>query len=212
MPLTARDSQILKTLSLKVRMLSLEQIASAWWSPARGAEALARRRMGMLAEAGLVSRLYAQVRPLPQKTSPVISWRPGAPPPDFSAAAWKLQARWTAPPRRTSIYIATRTAANQFGGRLRGKVRYDLQATHDLGVAQIYLHILRTDPSSAERWVGEDILRFSRPRQKLPDAAIAREKDKRIITAIEFGGAYDAGRLQDFHQAMAARNMPYQVW
>jgi hypothetical protein len=116
------------------------------------------------------------------------------------------------PPRRTTVYIATRKAANQFGGRLRGAIKYDLQAPHDLGVAQVYLQLLRTDPRAAECWVGEDILRLSRRRQKLPDAAITDGPDKRIFTAIEFGGAYDAERLRGFHRHCAAPKLPYQLW
>jgi hypothetical protein len=151
--------------------------------------------------------------------SPVVVWKPGQPEPEFGAIAWRLQSRWQMPPRRTTVYVATQKAANQVGGRSRGTIKHDLQATHDLGVAQVYLQLLTANPIAAEKWVGEDVLRLTRRRQKLPDAVIASTPDGRSVRSdhdislvVEFGGAYDASRVRHFHRDCAARKLPYEIW
>jgi hypothetical protein len=209
---TARDEDIVKTLVLKVRMLSLDQLAEGWWQPTATGKANARRRLAMFARTGMVRRAHVQARPLPEMSSPIAVWKPGQAGPDFAAIAWRLQSRWQKPPRRTTVYVATQKAANQFGGRLRGLIKHDLQATHDLGVAQIYLQMLRTNPKDAEQWIGEDVLRLARPRQKIPDAIIAAGPDRSTRVVIEFGGAYDSSRVRHFHRDCAQRKLPYEIW
>ena len=210
--LQTRDDIIMRTLSLKVRLLSLRQLAAAWWSDSPSGTADARRRLAKLVEAGLVIRHRLPARPLPELTRPVVSWNPNQPPPSFTATAWTLQSRWTAPTCQTSVYIATRRCANQFGGRRRGELKHDYQATHDLGVAAVYLHLLRTDPETAEHWIGEDMLRRGPGRRKIPDAVLAARPDGQVQLVIEFGGAYDAPRVRKFHRHCADRRLPYEIW
>jgi hypothetical protein len=141
MRLVTRDHDILRTLALRLRLLSLDQVASTWWEPGERGLVNARRRLAMLAEAGMLRKLRVQVRPLPPLDGPAIAWQPGDPDPDFGAAAWRLQSRWHEPPRSTTVYIVTRRGANQYGGKQRGELRREFQATHDLGVSAIYLRL-----------------------------------------------------------------------
>jgi hypothetical protein len=228
--LTSRDQEILKTLALKVRMFSLDQIAQTWWNASATGKANARRRLATLVSAKLLRLSHVQARPLPELTSPVIVWKPGQATPHFGAVAWKLQSRWRNPPQKTSVYVATQKAANQYGGRLRGIIRHDLQATHDLGVAQVYLHKLSSNRKAAELWLGEDVLGLTRlygpksrrtahghclvrRRGNIPDAVITSAfQQSKLRLVIEFGGAYDARRVQRFHDHCAAQNLPYELW
>ena len=211
--LTARDEEILKTLALKVRMLSLDQLVQTWWKATATGKANARRRLAALVANKLLRLAHVQARPLPELSAPVAVWKPGQSEPHFGAIAWQLQSRWRSPPRRTSVYVATQKTANQFGGRLRGIIRHDLQATHDLGVAQVYLQFIAANPKVAKEWVGEDVLRLAYRRQKLPDAVLASSSaGTHIRLVIEFGGAYDAGRVRRFHQHCAAQQLPYEIW
>lgn len=212
MAFTPRDDEILKTLALKVRVLSLSQIAAAWWTPTPGGQASARRRLAALVNARLLLSLPIQARPLPPIEAPFVCWRPGRSAPDFGALAWKLQSRWTRPPRRTTVYFASKRGANQYGGRLRGEIKREFQVTHDLGVAQVYLNLLRANPDAAAQWVGEDMLRYSHPKDKIPDAVLlsARGESPRLV--VEFGGSYDVDRLKKFHRHCAARALPYEIY
>jgi hypothetical protein len=68
-----RDDQILRTLTMKVPMLSLPQVASTWWNKTPSGVANARRRLGKLTRLGLVTRLRLVVRPLPNMTGPTVA-------------------------------------------------------------------------------------------------------------------------------------------
>lgn len=212
MQLVSRDDDILRTLALKVRLLTLDQVAAGWWGPTEAGLAGARRRLARLAAAGLVRRLRVPVRPLPPLEAPVVAWHPGAPAPDFDAASWCLQSRWSDGPRLATVVLATRFGANQYGGRLRGELRRGLQATHDLGVAAVYLRLRASNPEAADAWIGEDVLAPHRRGEKLPDAVLAGGAGQRPRLVLEFGGAYDAARVADFHEDCAERQLPYELW
>lgn len=216
MLLTARDEDIMRVLSLKLRLLTLSQVAEIWWTPSALGLAAARRRLAALRQAGLAVLRYVQARPLPEIDAPLFSWHPGQSSPDYGPLAWKLQRRWTAAPRRTAVLLATRRGANQFGGRGGGIVKQHFQASHDLGVSQMYVVLRRLRPEQAKRWVGEDLLSYLRrsrkSREKIPDAAILADGTQDIDRILEFGGAYDAARLRRFHRDCSRRELPYELW
>lgn len=212
MQLTVRDLQIVRTLSLKVRIFSLPQLASAWWRPTKAGQDNARRRLRVVCEAGLLQCTQVMARPLPAIETPVVTWTPGEPEPDFGSASWLLQSRWTEPPRQTTVYLATKKGGNRFGAPRRGELKLSLQATHDLGVSEVYLQLLRADPEAASQWVGEDAFASSRRGQKLPDAMLVAGSGEEPRMVIEFGGAYARHRLESLHRDCQARNLPYQLW
>ena len=213
MKLEPRDTQILLALALKVRLLSLAQIAEVWWNPTDTGRTVARRRLVKLSDSGFLKRLRIHARPLPELTTAVLAWDPGQPAPNHGAVAWQLQSRWSAAgPKLTTVYIATRKTANLYGGRLRGTIKHTFQVTHDLGVAQMYLRLLETDSEAAADWQGEDLISPLRRRQKIPDAVLAETPGQRPRLVLEFGGAYDIHRVRGFHKDCAAKSLPYQIW
>lgn len=209
---TLRDSEILAALCTKVRLFTLGQIARTWWAETKDAEAAARRRLSKLAEGELVQRQRVLAAPLPLLEAPVMAWRPGQAVPDCGAAAWLLQSRWTRGPRATSVYTATRLATRRYGGSAASKMKATFQATHDLGVSQMYLNLLTNKPEQAELWVSEDTLAPYRRKQKLPDAVLAKRAGDRPQLVLEFGGQYDKRRVLAFHQDCEQRKLPYEVW
>lgn len=209
--MTARDKEIVSTLSAKVRLLSFEDIVRRWWPASKSAETNARRRLAAMVEDKLLVREPAAARPRLPLTEPVFRWKPGDEAPAFGELAWKLKSRWTEPPREITVYLATRRAAAIYGGRADGRIKNHSQTTHDVHLGALYLKLCQEAPKLAAGWIGEGVLAPSRERQKLPDA-ILHDREGRPRLVIEFGGAYPAFRLQAFHEDCALRGLPYELW
>ena len=207
--LTARDREIVQALVQKVRLFSQRQIVDHWWN---GEQANSRRRLKRLADRNLLQRTFVTARPTPAFESPLITWRPGDAAPDFGKIAYRCQARWRSrPPRQCVVWLATKVASQAFGGTARGELKHPMQATHDLGVAAVWLRLHQVAPKWAAAWRSEDLLAHTRVGQKLPDAFIVDEAEQ-VIWVIEFGGGYDAERVEAFHRDCVSRNLPYQLW
>lgn len=212
MTLTDRDRDIVLTLCSKVRIIALDQVANTWWAGSARATENARRRLSQLVEGGLLKSASVMAVPLPELMRPVLVWRPSDAKPDFGAAAWQLQSRWKSSAKSTRMYLATTRATRIFGGSAPGRIKQEFQATHDLGVTEMFLLVRRQRPELVVKWIGEDVLAPYRRGQKLPDAVIAEQPDTRPELVLEFGGAYDKPRLFDFHCDCEQRGLPYEVW
>lgn len=207
--LTARDKDIVMALVLFVRLFHQRQIAEHWYG---GDVTNTRRSLKRLAATGLLQRLTVLARPLPPLLAPLAEWRPGLAVPDSGAIAYRCQRRWQGrPPRPSTAWIATEQAAQLFGGVRRGELKQPTQATHDLGVAAVWLRLREVSPEWSAGWRGEDLLASTRSGQKLPDAFLVDARGE-VACVIEFGGGYDAERVQAFHDDCAARGLPYQLW
>lgn len=210
--LTARDVDILEVLTLRVRVLSVSQIANFWWSaPGDAAETGAGKRLAQLAESGLVERFTSVCHPLLPLAMPVVLWRPGEPTPDFAPLAYRLQARWTKPPVPLPSFIATTKAGARFGGHGGRKPKLTEQA-HDLHLSAVYLAFRHRFPERAalwrsERWVKEHFKDHRRSR--IPDAMLA---DNDTLHVVEFGGAYSRKKLEAFHSWCRFASYSYEVW
>lgn len=207
--LTGRDREILHALALKVRLFNQRQLAGHWWD---GELANTRRRLKRLAQAGLLSRVIVPTRALPPLEGPLVHWQPGEPAPEMGQVAYRCQSRWRGRAvHPTTVWIASEKAAQLYGGSRRGDLHHPTQATHDLGVAAVWLRLKITAPAWAEAWRGEDQLAHTRVGQKVPDAFLV-DAENAVRCVIEFGGAYDSERVEAFHADCAARELPYQLW
>lgn len=207
--LAVRDRELLQALVQKVRLFSLRQIAGHWWEDEL---ANARRRLRRLTTAGLVARLTVQARPLPCLQRPIVTWKPGEELPAFGKIAHQCQSRWRGRPVLScTALIATRHAARLFGGKSRGALKHPTQATHDLGIAAVWLRFQEQAAAWADAWRGEDLLAHTRVGEKLPDAFLLNAAGE-IAWVIEFGGSYDTERFSEFHEDCAQRYLPYQIW
>lgn len=207
--LSDRDTEIVKCLVQKVRLLSQRQLAQHWFD---GDPANMRRRMSRLVEHDLVARLTVQARPLPELAQPLASWRIGDAAPDVGQVAHRCQSRWHRRAIRScACWIATEKAAQLYGGVRRGELKQPTQATHDLGVAEVWLRLRAVAPEWADAWRSEDLLAHTRRGEKVPDAFIVGGEDE-VLWVVEFGGGYDAPRVAAFHQDCAERGLPYQLW
>jgi len=212
MRISARDEALLRALCRNVRLFSLQQIATHWWSRSKHPEAAARRRLRVLEDAGWIVGIRPQARPLPPIESPVAVWTPDETAIDFAEVASHLQRRWLGETCRVQAFVLGPTADRHFGVSRRGRLKYDFQATHDLGVSEMFLNLLAQRPAQAARWIGEDELAPYRKTEKLPDAVLADDPQARPELVLEFGGAYDARRVEQFHEDCASQMLPYEIW
>ena len=210
MNLTERDREILIALTLKVRLLSLHQIARTWWKDSATGIANTRKRIKQLEDAGYIARVTSHIHPELPLEAPLIVWRPGDPDPNFQAIAYQLKIRWNQAIQPTLIFIATQKAARVFGG-FGGKLHKPLQTTHDLHVGSIYLKLLQTDPEAAKAWISEEQFAPERRHQKLPDAVL-QDASGAIVLVIEFAGSYDAKHVERVHVDSVKRALPYELW
>lgn len=213
--LTDRDEEFHQSLVQKVRLFNLRQIADQWFG---GDLANTRRRLKQHVAADLIQRVEVQAKPLPELLQPVVTWRAGDDVPDYAAVAYQLQSRWkSSPVRPCSAFIATERLSQLYGGRNRGELKHPLQATHDLGVAQIWLHLHTHYPEWAKAWRGEDLLAHTRRGEKVPDAFIVNAAEE-VCCVIEFGGAYSTQRVREFcedcmqRDVAGQRGLPFQLW
>jgi len=209
--LSDRDVDLIETLTRRLRVLTLCQVARTWWPGADQPIAAARHRAGQLQQAGYLAVFIAMAHPEIPLTSPVISWAPGHPMPDCGTASHRLRSRWGQHAVATHCVFATSRAGSQFGG-YGGRRPRETEETHDIHLAQVYLLLKKQNPEAARFWVSEEAIRRRRKRQKekLPDALIEAPNSHRVV---EFGGAYSKAKLTMFHRYCAEElQIPYEVW
>lgn len=207
--LTDRTREILIALTHRVRVLSLHQVARTWWTDTPSGITNARKALLTLRRAGYIEQTTLTAHPELPLAGPVFIWQQGDPPPDTESIAYSLQKRWTLPVKTITVFTATKLAANTLGG-FGGRVKRSYQVTHDLHVALIYLLFLRGNRAAAADWISEELLERV-PNQKLPDAVL-RDETGRTYRVIEFGGAYDAKRVEKLHLYCARNELPYELW
>ena len=210
--LTPRDCDLLRTLSLCVRMLSLRQIGRTWWARSHSPEEAALERLNRLIRAGWLWRCRTIALRLSPLTAAQVTWRSGRMAPEFGPAAWRLRQRWSSPTDPVTIFLATSRTARRFGGRRRDWISRPFQISHDLGVAEMFLAIRRLRPQRVPLWIDEDRLAPFRRRQKLPDAVLASSPSAAVQLVLEFGAGYSKSRLRAFHADNERRGLPYEIW
>jgi hypothetical protein len=210
MKFDAFDEQILVGFTHHFRCATCPQIARASWPQAHLSHTAIARRLASLVRVGLLHTFRSLVHPEQTLKAPIFAWSPLDEAPQSGMIAERLQRRWNGTYRLTAIYAPTRRAGDHYGG-FGGRLKNSFQVTHDLHVTALYFKWLGTDPERAAAWTSEDKLAPERKHQKLPDALL-RFKDGRPPLVIEFGGAYKALRVKEFHEDCARRGLSYELW
>ena len=207
---TQRDIDIVRALCVKVRLFTVEQIAVARWHASIRSSVHATRRLSKLVSANLLERYRINVHPLLDISRPLFSWNPGSEAPDALRVSDQAQARWTEPGTPTIVYLASPLAANLFASYAGGLPR-PCEWDHDLLLAQVYVHYLKTDPDLASRWSGEDTREKAGHRIKDPDVFVYDDHG-RICLVVESAGRYTAKQIEAFHEHCAKYNLGYELW
>ena len=114
--LTDRDLDILRFLSLRVRVAAHTQIARTWWPHVADAADVSRRRLSQLRAFKLVQSQEVMAMRPPLLLRPLCAWSPGELPPNLGRVAWLLHKRAGGRCVRQLVYIATTLAARRFAG------------------------------------------------------------------------------------------------
>jgi hypothetical protein len=214
--LSGRDIEIIETLVMRVRTLSLPQVARTWWSGAADASVAARSRLVHLSSAGLVHSFKMLAHPEIEIREPLATWRPGLPTPDLASVSYRARARWSEPASSTELVSATTAAAERFSGH-GGRRPRTSEAGHDIHLAAVFLLMKQELPTRARSWRSEAFLlaerRADRARPaasgKLPDAMV---RDGSSCTAIEAVGTYSTDKLEGFHRYCESAGLGYELW
>ncbi len=211
--LTARDREILSTVAERVRVITAEQSARAWWSTTQNPRALALRRMSQLLRSGHLDMVERLTRPETALDGPLADWRPGRPQPDLTRVSTFARRRSQGQPRLTRLYSASKATATRLAGARIRPVRSS-ETTHDVQLAGVYLLMRDTQPRRASQWAGEwlvpELLRARRSAaEKLPDAVLVSGPR---VTAIEYVGTYSTRKLEGFHAFCEERDYAYELW
>ena len=207
--MSATFEDLLQTLALRVRLLSLDQVARGW---CQGHHANAHRLLEPFIESGWITAVVLSARPVEPPSAPVCLWAPEEPPPALGTVAYVLQRRGQGVPLQPiPAVLATTRTGRLLGVHCRGHLKNPIQAGHDLGLSEVYLWYRQNRMEAIPHWRGEEVIASERRGEKLPDAVLIDEQN-RTRRVIEFGGFYDRERLEAFHQDCHARGLPYEIW
>ena len=207
--LTARDLDVLDVLTLRVRLLTVRQIAELWWPEGQNLRQ-AQRRMERLAAADLVELHRVNAHPLLPVTTPLFGWMPGVEEPDCDQVAAMCRDRWNKAAVPMTVCVAAPLAANLMGSTAYGVPKRE-HRNHDLRLAAVYVAYRLQRPKLAAQWVGEHGLPKAGHRIKDPDAFL-RDPQGNVLRLIESAGRYGIQQVQSFHDHCEANSLPYELW
>ncbi|MCA9078705.1 MAG: hypothetical protein KDA93_27015 [Planctomycetaceae bacterium] len=106
--------------------------------------------------------------------------------------------------------MATAHAGRIFGSRSGHPIR-DIERSHDLLMAEVYLLYRKQLPELATAWVGEDALPLAQRGVKNPDAFLFDESHtpRRVI---ESAGSYSQKQVETLHRYCTDARIPYELW
>ena len=206
---TPRDLDVVETLTRRVRLLAIEQIARIWWPSATSSRAV-RRRLRRLAAGGLIHRAIVNAHPLLPIARPLVRWSPDRNDPDFGRASAQARSRWNQPAIPHEVYFASRLGANLLGSSA-GKLPDLTHRDHDLLLGQVYVWYRTKCTAEPGCWLGEDALPKAGYRIKDPDAFLVGSGG-RFLRVIESAGAYGRAQVESFHEHCLERDLPYELW
>lgn len=216
--LNQRDQTIVDLLIRRLPLLSLSQIAAQFFANDR---ANAVRSLRRLIDRGLLHKQQLLARTPPAVSQPICCWQPGQDPTPPTRIAYRLTRRWLEQGTRTRVcYSAGPQVQALTGFALPKNSRRVIQASHELGLAQVYLHFLEIRKLDAAQWIGEqacayssslDLQRLLPTGSQRPDAVLCDELGS-VRKAIEYGGYYNSKRIDRFHRWCQQRRLSYELW
>ncbi len=206
--LSSADLRLLDAAVRRVAQFTCE-FAKQFWGVSVIA---ARRRLQKLERVGLVEGRNVLVSQPPPVSKPLCIWKPGIATPHSGQVSYLARQRWkTQPVVVNRIYNAT-----DLGRGLLGcspiKSPKDIQATHDLGLADLYLHYLRRWPKlTAKCWLNESEYAHLRGRCVKVEDAMLRRGDRTLLM-IDYAGAYRPDRVEALLMHAQLHHVPIAIY
>lgn len=209
--MNAWELALLDVLANHLRFLAVPQLARASFAGQRPGKRTARRAQ-RLADFGWLRVTEVFARPVRPMAQPLCQWRHAEPAPDFTHLSRRLHRRASFPARLTVVISATAKTCQLLGVSRSSTLRIKLtQTTHDLQVAELFLHYATWESDPGVHWVSDDALPATWPVPQRPDALLVDDAGQ-FVRAIEYGGDYSQERLADLHYGLASIPLPYEIW
>lgn len=206
--LNTTDYDFLRAAVTCVSQFDVDFAASYWGvSPIA-----AKRRLEKLERKKLLKGRNVLSSTPPTVQGPLCVWKPGETTPHFGQVSYQARKRWkTLPVQVQRIYFATDTGRGLLG-RSPIKPPKDVQATHDLGLCQVYLQYRKRWPRLTEScWLNESEYGHLRGRYvKVEDALLSREGT--VLLMVDYAGAYRPDRVEALLNHARQYNVPIAIY
>ena len=207
--LTDRDFDLLETLTLRVRILTLLQCAQLGWPQLRNLAA-PERRMRRLVDAGLIESQVINALPPTFDEEPLVAWQPDTAEPDAVEISQSARQRAGIAARPTTVYVASARGACLFGGSARGLPSME-RRERELRLAAVYVRYRRQRPQEAAHWVGNAAVPKAGDGLKDFDASLHHPRGW-ILRVIHCAGRYAPRQVERFHDYCFQDDLPYELW
>ena len=198
------EIDLMQVLCCKVRVLSEEQIIRGWKTKT------IRESVSTLIQADMIWCERWKVVLPHIGNEPSVTWKPNQATPDGWTLSKEFRERWKREAVSITAFMATKRAGRLFGSRSGHPVR-EIERSHDLLLADVFLLYREQLPELATAWVGEDAMPVAQRGVKNPDAFLIDEfcKPRRVI---ESAGAYSQKQVETFHRYCTDARLPYELW
>lgn len=207
--LTKKDLEIIETLTLRLRVMSVRQVRELWWSTSDSSDGV-RRRLTRLQWHGYVSVCEVQAHPTLPVTVPLMTWSPGEAVPDFEMLSTRVNARWSQPAVSMTVVIATEASGHLMGCRA-GRLPSDEHLDRDLRLASLYVDWRQTNNHRAIEWKNKRTLTAKDLTCCSPDVML-QAREGRIHEAIDAAGRWSVRQFENLHLDCVQRQLKYEVW
>jgi hypothetical protein len=206
------EQKLLDVLANHVRFLAVAQLARASFAGQRLSGRRAVQAALTLVDSGWLRLARVFARPIQSLSEPLCQWRHMEPVPDFAVLSRRLHQRASLSAALTTIMSATAKTCTLFGATRSSAARIKLtQTTHDLQVAEVFLHYVARGFPWGVHWAGEDVLPETWPIRQRPDALLVDDAGQ-YVRAVEYGGDYSEERLIDLHLGLSSLPLSYEIW
>ena len=191
---TDHEQFLTETLASRLKLVRLDQLRAIWADAPCGPvpfdleEALTRLDWA-------IDAYSVNLHPPLTPQRPVLTLRAESTcPEDLRPYSDLMRKRWNKPAIPTTVFVASRAAANLFGATSGGLPPLD-HRDHDALLTDAFIAHLQKHPHTIEHWQGEQMRHKAGYRIKDPDAFMLRP-DGTPSQIIESGGAYSVRQIR----------------
>lgn len=203
---TVRDLEIVESLALRVRVLTVRQMSAIWWRDPDRSRRVIRRCLRRLVLAGLLVRTTINALPVVPTTEPLLQWQPGQPVPDFGHLTRSVSRRSGTASIPTVVYTASRIAGNLFGGIADESPSVD-GINHELRLAEVFASRCRETQKS---WYRNLLPADDRP--YLQNGVCVIDSTGALTKIVRSSQRYTVRQTERFHERCTEHALSYELW